>query len=62
MPAVRQELYMWLTRRPDTPTAPVTSDYTQRLRATYLDPDLAWGDTAVPDDDLDRRGASASHA
>jgi len=28
----------------------VTSDYTQRLRATYLDPDLAWGDAAVPDD------------
>lgn len=50
LPEVRRDVYTWATRGPDTPTLPVTSHYTQRLRATYLDPDLAWGDAAVPDD------------
>ena len=50
LPEVRRELHAWATRGPDTPTPPVTSAYTQRLRATYFDPDLAWGDAAVPDD------------
>lgn len=50
LPEVRRDVYAWATRGPDTPTSPVTSHYTQLLRATYFDPDLAWGDSAVPDD------------
>ncbi|VXB08015.1 hypothetical protein [Nocardioides sp. AX2bis] len=50
VPAVRQELHRWLTRDPGATTATTSSAYLDRLRATYEDPDLAWGDSAVPDD------------
>jgi hypothetical protein len=46
---VRRELYSWVARG-SRPPASVTSEYLVRLRTTYLDPDLAWGDAAVPDD------------
>lgn len=50
VPAVRRELHTWLTH--DTAPAPTTisNAYLDRLRATYQDPSLAWGDAAVPDD------------
>ncbi|WP_341927878.1 hypothetical protein [Nocardioides psychrotolerans] len=50
VPTVRQELHTWLTRGPGAGSHTVASAYHQRLLATYLDPDLAWGDAAVPDD------------
>ncbi|NPC42842.1 hypothetical protein [Nocardioides sp. zg-1230] len=46
---VRQELHRWVTRQPGTPNSP-TSAYTERLRSTYTDLSLSWGDAAVPDD------------
>jgi len=49
-PAVRQELHTWLTREPGTVPTTLSNAYLDRLRATYVDPDLAWGDAAVPDD------------
>lgn len=48
-PAVRQELYRWVTRESDDASSP-TNAYMERLRATYSDPALLWGDGAVPDD------------
>ena len=32
------------------PGGPAPNAYLDQLRRTYLDPDLAWGDAAVPDD------------
>ncbi|PWN04262.1 hypothetical protein DJ010_00995 [Nocardioides silvaticus] len=46
---VRQELHRWVTRGSDDTSSP-TSNYIGRLRATYADPNLSWGDAAVPDD------------
>ena len=50
IPEVRQELHRWVTRAADDSTKSFTSAYTERLRSTYADPGLAWGDAAVPDD------------
>ncbi|CAB4932677.1 unannotated protein [freshwater metagenome] len=50
IPEVRRELHRWVTRAADGSTQPSTSAYTERLRSTYTDPDLSWGDAAVPDD------------
>ncbi len=50
VPDVRQELHTWLTREPDAAITTISNAYLDRLRATYVDPDLAWGDAAVPDD------------
>ncbi|WP_395695265.1 hypothetical protein [Nocardioides sp.] len=49
IPQVRRDLYSWLTRAPHALEA-IASEYSARLRMTYVDPDLAWGDAAVPDD------------
>lgn len=45
---VRRDLHGWVTRANDTDSP--ASAYTERVRATYTDPDLAWGDAAVPDE------------
>jgi hypothetical protein len=47
LPAVRRDIYRHLQAPADVPPA---SGYLQRLYSTYLDPDLSWGDAAVPDD------------
>lgn len=47
---VRQELHRWVTRAADDNTKSPTSAYAERLRSTYTDPNLSWGDAAVPDD------------
>jgi hypothetical protein len=48
-PSVRRELFHAITVAPEAaPT--LLSPYRVRVRATYLDPDLSWGDAAVPDD------------
>lgn len=50
IPEVRQELARWVTRATDDNTKRPTSAYIERLRSTYTDPNLSWGDAAVPDD------------
>jgi hypothetical protein len=47
LPAVRRDIYRHLQAPADVPPA---NGYLQRLHSTYLDPDLSWGDAAVPDD------------
>ncbi len=46
---VRQELHRWVTRTSDETDTPANA-YRERLRSIYTDPNLAWGDAAVPDD------------
>ncbi|GAA5117275.1 hypothetical protein GCM10023339_27770 [Alloalcanivorax gelatiniphagus] len=46
---VRHELHRWVTRESNEAKSP-TSAYTEQLRSTYTDPNLSWGDAAVPDD------------
>lgn len=48
IPSVRREIYGRLDAGPQT-EAPLSA-YLRRLHDTYLDPELAWGDAAVPDD------------
>lgn len=48
--SVRQEVYRWLTRAADGVPSHDDNAYLGRLEVTYLDPDLEWGDAAVPDD------------
>lgn len=50
LPAVRRELHIWLTHDPERVAGTTSNAYLDRLRATYEDPILAWGDAAVPDD------------
>lgn len=50
IPEVRQELHRCVTRTADDGTKSPFSAYTERLRSTYTDSGLAWGDAAVPDD------------
>lgn len=47
--SVRREVYSAVTADLSAASAPV-SPYRARVRTTYIDPDLQWGDGAVPDD------------